>query len=59
MHSATVCVELVTHSANRANESAAILIASAAPSIDTNTIGSFHFMHVNSPYSSLLFFMSS
>lgn len=46
MHSETVCADFVTHSANSANESAATLIANAAPIIDINTIGSFHFIHV-------------
>ena len=33
---------------NETSESAAIMIASAAPIIDMNTNGSFHFMHINS-----------
>lgn len=46
MHSVRVCDELFTHSANKANESAAIFSARAAPMIPMNVMGSFHFIPV-------------
>jgi hypothetical protein len=51
-----VCDELMMHSINKANESAAIFIASAAPIIVIQVMGLFHFMHIISHHSSLSFF---
>ena len=47
-HSRSVCAEHSIHSKYNTNESAAILIASAAPMMLIHTTGSFHFMHINS-----------
>ena len=45
-HSVNVCDELLMHSMNKANESAAIFSASAAPMIVIQVMGLFHFMYV-------------